>query len=87
MTEETRKLQLLERPLANKEETAVSQRTRMLPQEAAAFIGCGYDKLMKDVRAGMIPHYRIGRRVFFTKETLNLWIDNLEMRSLQGKAQ
>lgn len=57
-------------------------RTRLKPKEAAAYIGCGYDKLMQMVRQGQIPHYRIGRRVFFTRERLTLWIDNLEARSM-----
>jgi excisionase family DNA binding protein len=56
--------------------------TRLLPKEAADYVGCGYDKLMQMVRRGEIPHYRIGRRVFFTKEKLTLWIDNLEARSM-----
>jgi excisionase family DNA binding protein len=39
---------------------------------------------MQMVRKGEIPHYRIGRRVFFTKETLDLWLDNLEKKSMQS---
>lgn len=65
----------------------MSQRTRMLPQEAADYIGCKYDKLMQMVRMKQVPHYRIGRRVFFTKESLTLWIENLERQSLQEQAQ
>ena len=62
----------------------MQQKTRMLPKEAAAYIGCRYDKLMKMVRTNEIPHYRIGRRVFFTKETLTMWIDNMERKSISG---
>jgi excisionase family DNA binding protein len=58
----------------------------MLPEEAAAYIGCRYDKLLQMVRLKQIPHYRIGRRVFFTKETLTLFIENLEKQSIQGQA-
>ena len=57
--------------------------TRLLPQEAAEYIGCGYDQIMKMVRQKKIPHYRIGRRVFFTKEKLALWVDNQERQSMQ----
>lgn len=64
-----------------------TKKTRMSPQETAKYLRCGYDKLLKDVRAGIIPHYRIGSRVFFTKETLDLWIENLERQSLQGRVQ
>ena len=62
----------------------MTDKTRLNPQGACDYLGCKYDKLMQDVRAGRIPHYRIGRRVFFTKETLALWIENMERRSLQG---
>lgn len=59
------------------------EKTRMLPKEAAEYIGCGYDKLMQMVRQGKVIHYRIGRRVFFRKESLDLWLDNLEKQSIQ----
>lgn len=55
----------------------------MIPTEGAAYIGCGYDQILKMVRLKQIPHYRIGRRVFFTKETLDLWIENQEKQSIQ----
>jgi len=61
----------------------MTEKTRMLPQEAASYIGCRYDKLMQMVRLKQVPHYRIGRRVFFTKESLALWIENLERQSIQ----
>lgn len=59
-------------------------KTRLLPNEAAEYLGCGYDKLMQMVRKKEIPHYRIGRRVLFTKESLDLWIENQERQSIQG---
>lgn len=48
---------------------------RLDPYEAAQFVGCRYDKLMMLVRAKEIPHYRIGRRVFFTEQSLKEWIE------------
>jgi len=65
-----------------KGEKTMTEKTRLLPKEAADHIGCKYDKLMQMVRLKQIPHYRIGRRVFFTQESLDLWIDNLERRSI-----
>ena len=61
----------------------MTEKTRLLPAEAANYIGCRYDKLMQLVRLKQIPHYRIGRRVFFTKEALSLWIENQERLSVQ----
>lgn len=65
----------------------MTERTRMLPQEACDYVGCKYDMLMKLVRQKKIPHYRIGRRVFFTKESLTLWIENMERHSIQEQAR
>lgn len=61
-------------------------KTRLLPQEAADHIGCKYDKLMQMVRLKQIPNYRIGRRVFFTRESLDLWIENQVGKSVQGES-
>ncbi|MDO7786105.1 helix-turn-helix domain-containing protein [Desulforamulus aquiferis] len=58
-------------------------KNRMLPKEAAEYIGCRYDKLMQMVRQKKIPHYRIGNRCLFRKESLDLWIENLERQSLE----
>jgi len=58
-------------------------KTRLLPEEAANYVGCRYDKLMHMVRKNEIPHYRIGRRVLFTKESLDQWIEGLERQSLR----
>jgi excisionase family DNA binding protein len=55
----------------------------MLPQEAADYIGCKYDKLMQMVRLKQIPHYRIGKRVFFTKESLEKWVEEMERKSIE----
>lgn len=58
------------------------EKTRLNPHEAAEYIGCRYDKLLQMVRKKEIPHYRIGRRVFFTKETLTQWIETMEKNSI-----
>jgi len=59
-------------------------KTRLLPREAAEHIGCRYDKLLQMVRLGQVPHYRIGRRVLFTRETLDTWIKEQEQRSIHN---
>lgn len=60
-------------------------KTRLNPIEATDFLGCGYDKLMQMARKGEIPCYRIGRRVFFTKEALAQWIESQERESVQQR--
>jgi excisionase family DNA binding protein len=62
-------------------------KNRMLPKEAAEYIGAGYDKLMQMVRLKQIPHYRIGRRVLFTKEALDEWIQFQERQSVSCQGE
>ncbi len=57
--------------------------TRLNPLEAADFLGCSYVWLMRRARKQQIPHYRIGCKVFFTKEQLTLWIQSQEAKSTQ----
>ncbi len=59
--------------------------TRMNPLETMCFLGCSYGWLMRQVRIKQIPHYRIGNRVFFTKEQLTVWIQNQEAKNMQGE--
>jgi len=60
-------------------------KTRMLPEEAAQYLGCKYDKLMQMVRLKQIPHYRLGRRVFFVREALDQWIENQVKQSTESE--
>ena len=46
------------------------------PNDAAQYIGCKYGMIMDLVRQNKIPHYRIGRRVFFKEDALAKWIDD-----------
>lgn len=61
-------------------------RTRLTPHEAAHYIGCKYDKLMQLCRLKKITHYKIGSRYLFTKEALDLWIENQERQSMQTES-
>lgn len=52
--------------------------TRMLPKDAFELIGCKYDYGMQLVRTGRLDgcYYRLGRRVIFIREKLELWQEN-----------
>lgn len=47
-------------------------------KDACNILGCGYDQLMKMVRTGELSgtYYRIGKRVLFIKEKLEIWQEN-----------
>lgn len=53
----------------------------MSPRQAAMeyFNGTvSYWKLLSLAKSGIIPHFKIGGRVFFRKESLDAWIATLE---------
>ena len=44
--------------------------------QAALFLGVSRRTLGKWVKAGAVPHYKIGRRVYFDEGQLFLWIES-----------
>ena len=49
-------------------------------QTAAEFFegNVSYWKLLSMAKSGQIPHFKVGGRVFFRKESLDAWITTLE---------
>jgi excisionase family DNA binding protein len=52
--------------------------------ELAAIIGMGTDWIYAEVRAGRIPHVRLGRYVRFRPESIDQWIIELERGATMG---
>jgi excisionase family DNA binding protein len=46
--------------------------------DVAAMLGMGTDWIYAQVRAGRIPHVRLGRYVRFRAESIDQWIRDLE---------
>ena len=46
--------------------------------DVAAMLGMGTDWIYQQVRAGRIPHVRLGRYVRFRAESIDVWIRELE---------
>ena len=55
---------------------------KLLPNEAAEYLGCSYSWILREARKGNIAHYKIGHRVFFRKSSLDLWVEHQERRSV-----
>jgi len=55
----------------------------MTAQEAADYIGVHKETIYVMARKKEIPHIRIRRRVFFSQDTLDAWMRELEQRSLE----
>lgn len=53
-------------------------RKTMTVLEAADYLGVCKDTIYTMVRTGEIPHFRLRRRIFFTKEKLDSWISEQE---------
>ena len=46
------------------------------PKEVAELLCCSYGKLMRMVRANLIPHFRIGTHVLFNRDAVLKWVEN-----------
>lgn len=60
------------------------QRKTMTAQETADYIGVHLDTIYTMVRQKQIPHFRIRRRIFFSKETIDAWMHEQEIKSLEA---
>lgn len=56
-------------------------RATMTVKEAAEYIGVHADTIYTMVREKEIPHFRVRRRIFFSRETLDSWMREQEKRS------
>lgn len=53
-------------------------------QEAAEYLKISYWTLLEKAKKGVIPCVRVGRRVIFSQEGLDAWIEEQESKSLQS---
>ena len=52
-------------------------------KEIAKYLKCSVSGIRNLVRSKSIPYYRIGNRLFFKKESIDLWIQNKEIQNMQ----
>jgi excisionase family DNA binding protein len=53
-------------------------RITMTVQEVAQYIGVCEDTIYAMVREKQIPHVRVRRRIFFRKDTIDVWMERQE---------
>lgn len=58
---------------------------KMRPDEAAIYIGCAEYTIRKMVREKQIPHYRIGVKILFTRNSLDKWVLEQESKCVGRK--
>jgi excisionase family DNA binding protein len=53
-------------------------------EDVATYLGVRTDWVYREVRAGRLPHIRLGRAVRFRRESIEAWIDSRE-RGMPGR--
>ena len=59
----------------------------MTIQELATFLHCSMSNIRNMVKAKEIPYFRLGYRIYFNKNTIEMWLHNKEMQSLNNISQ
>ena len=53
-------------------------------KEASNYLKCSESILRKMVKNKTIRYYRIGNKIFFRKESIDLWIQNQEIQNVHS---
>lgn len=53
-------------------------------KEVAEYLKCSCSKIRNMVRDNEIPYFRIGNKLNFKKETIDVWVRNQELRCIQS---
>lgn len=56
-------------------------------EELSKYLHTSQSSIRKLVREKNIPHYRILSRIFFDKESIDIWINNQEISNLSNNIQ
>ena len=53
--------------------------TILTPTELANYLRVSAQKIYSMTKAGEIPYFKIGKKIFYSKETIDIWIQNQEL--------
>lgn len=53
--------------------------------EVARYLGMRTDWVYREVRAGRLPHIRLGRAVRFRRESIEAWLESRERGASKGR--
>jgi len=56
---------------------------RFTPKDVAEYLGVCTDTIYTMVRRGEIPHFRLRRRIMFSKDSIDKWIAEQEKQNHQ----
>jgi excisionase family DNA binding protein len=54
-------------------------------EEVAQYLGMRTDWVYREVRAGRLPHIRLGRAVRFRRESIEAWLESRERGASNGR--
>jgi excisionase family DNA binding protein len=54
-------------------------------EEVARYLGMRTDWVYREVRAGRLPHIRLGRAVRFRRESIDAWLKSRERGASNGR--
>jgi excisionase family DNA binding protein len=54
-------------------------------EEVARYLGMRTDWVYREVRAGRLPHIRLGRAVRFRRESIETWLEARERAAFNGR--
>lgn len=52
-------------------------------KEVAEYLNCSCSKIRNMVRDKQIPNFRIGSKLNFNKQTIDIWVHNQELINIQ----
>ncbi len=56
-------------------------------EDVADYLGMRTDWVYREVRAGRLPHIRLGRAVRFRRESIEAWLESHERASLRSRSR
>lgn len=59
------------------------KRQTLTVKEVATYLGVHTDTIYAMVKLRQLPHLKVGNRILFTKDSIDLWIEDQEFTSLQ----
>ena len=67
------------------QEELIREKIFFTTNELSSYLHVSTQTINKKRKAGELPYFKIGRKVFFRKEKIDLWINNQELKNVQPK--
>ena len=61
----------------------INKETGLVAKEVAEILGCSEYIVRQKVRERKLPHYKVGRRIFFTRTGIENWMREQEQSSVK----